>query len=575
MPCPTVATMTRPTGTAPSPLSRGCRSPCSRLRSSPLAVAGRGVARPRPTSGGAAHGRGADRGPGGPGAGRHDRPRHHPVPARPPRPRPPCCVAHGFGGTKASVDADARALVDRGFVVLAWTARGFGASGGQITLDSPDYEVADARALVDRLAARPEVVQDGPGDPRVGVTGGSYGGALALLLAGLRPRGSTRIGAADHLERPGPGPVPERRGGAAAPAGRHRGARPRSRAGRGVQAGRGPAVVLRRRPAPAPGRRSRGRGGAAGGDEPPAATTAATAARAAVGAPAAGSPRRCAPPTRRPPTTGPPPPRHPPTLLCAAPARPRSPTGSPRRRCSSRARRTRCSGSTRPTPTPGRSPRPAAPVRVLWYGGGHDGGAPDQRVRDAHRRAGSTTTSPATAPTRARAFSYTVASGVRTRRRHAHRAAPSRRRPTPAARPATPGRCPTQPLPLSRRRRRSRWSRPGGSPAAITSLPGLGGRRWAASATGSAAFTAELPGQSAVFRTRPGRRPAARGRHPAGRPHGRPGAGPGRAGRTRPVLFGKVYDGLRGRHRGRCSAAPSRRSGCAVPADGIAPPGSR
>src|SRR5690349_6908200 len=103
-------------------------------------------------------------------------------------PAPAVLVAHGFGGTKASVDADARALVDRGFVVLAWTARGFGASGGQIALDSPDYEVADARALVDRLAARPEVLQDGPGDPRVGVTGGSYGGALALLLAGYDRR---------------------------------------------------------------------------------------------------------------------------------------------------------------------------------------------------------------------------------------------------------------------------------------------------------------------------------------------------------------------------------------------------
>ena len=39
-------------------------------------------------------------------------------------PAPAVLVAHGFGGTKASVDADARALVDRGFVVLAWTARG-------------------------------------------------------------------------------------------------------------------------------------------------------------------------------------------------------------------------------------------------------------------------------------------------------------------------------------------------------------------------------------------------------------------------------------------------------------------
>src|SRR5215207_2001935 len=103
-------------------------------------------------------------------------------------PAPAVLVAHGFGGTKSSVDADARALVDRGFVVLTWTARGFGASGGQIALDSPDFEVADARALVDRLAANPDVVQDGPGDPRVGVTGGSYGGALALLLAGYDSR---------------------------------------------------------------------------------------------------------------------------------------------------------------------------------------------------------------------------------------------------------------------------------------------------------------------------------------------------------------------------------------------------
>ena len=46
-----------------------------------------------------------------------------------PTPAPAVLVAHGFGGTKASVDADARALVDRGFVVLTWTARGFGASG--------------------------------------------------------------------------------------------------------------------------------------------------------------------------------------------------------------------------------------------------------------------------------------------------------------------------------------------------------------------------------------------------------------------------------------------------------------
>jgi ABC-2 type transport system ATP-binding protein len=97
-------------------------------------------------------------------------------------------VAHGFGGTKDSVAEDARELAGHGYVVLAYTARGFPGSDGQIALDSPDYEVADARQLVDWLATRPEVRLDRPGDPRVGVTGASYGGALALLLAGYDRR---------------------------------------------------------------------------------------------------------------------------------------------------------------------------------------------------------------------------------------------------------------------------------------------------------------------------------------------------------------------------------------------------
>ncbi|HZN19854.1 MAG TPA: alpha/beta fold hydrolase [Micromonosporaceae bacterium] len=100
------------------------------------------------------------------------------------RPVPAVLLAHGFGGTKNSVAQDAADLAELGYAVLAWTARGFGRSGGQIHLNSPDYEVRDAQQLLDWLAARPEVRLDAPGDPRVGVVGGSYGGALALLLAG-------------------------------------------------------------------------------------------------------------------------------------------------------------------------------------------------------------------------------------------------------------------------------------------------------------------------------------------------------------------------------------------------------
>ncbi|MFG1659378.1 alpha/beta fold hydrolase [Micromonospora chersina] len=96
---------------------------------------------------------------------------------------PAVLLAHGFGGTKESVRSDAEDLVARGYAVLTWTARGFGRSGGEIHLDSPDYEVRDAQRLLDRLAARPDIRLDATGDPRVGVVGGSYGGGLALLLA--------------------------------------------------------------------------------------------------------------------------------------------------------------------------------------------------------------------------------------------------------------------------------------------------------------------------------------------------------------------------------------------------------
>jgi len=101
---------------------------------------------------------------------------------------PAVMLAHGFGGSKTELRRDAEALARSGYVVLTYSARGFAGSGGSIMLDQPDYEVADARALIDWLAARPEVRLDAPGDPRVGVAGASYGGALALLAAGYDER---------------------------------------------------------------------------------------------------------------------------------------------------------------------------------------------------------------------------------------------------------------------------------------------------------------------------------------------------------------------------------------------------
>ena len=96
---------------------------------------------------------------------------------------PAILLAHGFGETKNAVRPEAEQLARAGFAVLTWSARGFGKSTGQIALDSPDYEVKDVEQLVSWLARQPRVLLDHPGDPRVGIAGASYGGAIALLAA--------------------------------------------------------------------------------------------------------------------------------------------------------------------------------------------------------------------------------------------------------------------------------------------------------------------------------------------------------------------------------------------------------
>ena len=101
---------------------------------------------------------------------------------------PALLLGHGFGGTKESVSEDAKELAGQGYAVLTWSARGHGTSTGEIHLNAPDYEVKDAQGLLDWLATQPFVRTDAAGDPRVGVVGGSYGGALALLLAGQDTR---------------------------------------------------------------------------------------------------------------------------------------------------------------------------------------------------------------------------------------------------------------------------------------------------------------------------------------------------------------------------------------------------
>ncbi|WP_333770006.1 alpha/beta fold hydrolase [Streptomyces sp. IBSBF 2435] len=102
--------------------------------------------------------------------------------------KPAVLLGHGFGGSKDDVRGQAESLAEHGYAVLTWSARGFGSSTGGIGLNAPDGEVADVSRLIDWLAARPDVRLDAPGDPRVGISGVSYGGAISLLAAGYDHR---------------------------------------------------------------------------------------------------------------------------------------------------------------------------------------------------------------------------------------------------------------------------------------------------------------------------------------------------------------------------------------------------
>ncbi|WP_079088791.1 alpha/beta fold hydrolase [Streptomyces scabiei] len=102
--------------------------------------------------------------------------------------RPAVLLGHGFGGSKNDVREQAEDLARDGYAVLTWSARGFGRSTGKIGLNDPKGEVADVSKLIDWLATRPEVQLDKKGDPRLGIAGASYGGAIALLTAGYDDR---------------------------------------------------------------------------------------------------------------------------------------------------------------------------------------------------------------------------------------------------------------------------------------------------------------------------------------------------------------------------------------------------
>src|SRR5262245_20402569 len=91
---------------------------------------------------------------------------------------PAVMLFHGLGSTRASVASIAQGyLANQGYAVLAYDARGHGASGGLVTLDGP-REIDDLRGAFDWLASRPDV-----SDTQIGAMGFSLGGGAVLRAA--------------------------------------------------------------------------------------------------------------------------------------------------------------------------------------------------------------------------------------------------------------------------------------------------------------------------------------------------------------------------------------------------------
>jgi len=96
---------------------------------------------------------------------------------------PAIVFLHGFGRERSDNNefVEAYGLVDQGYVLLTFDARGHGSSGGLVSVAGP-REVADARAVHAWLAARSDVA-----DARIGAWGISYGGGTIFnsLVAGV------------------------------------------------------------------------------------------------------------------------------------------------------------------------------------------------------------------------------------------------------------------------------------------------------------------------------------------------------------------------------------------------------
>ncbi|MFF8360338.1 CocE/NonD family hydrolase [Rhodococcus erythropolis] len=133
-------------------------------------------------------------------------------------PAPAILTTNGFGGSYKDQIPALQNFAENGYVGLTYSGLGFGGTSCKITLDSPAYDGVAASQLVsflggqegiaytDQALTQPypaltAVVQDSvdhsgapsTNDPRVGMTGGSYGGGIQFAAASVDPRIDTII----------------------------------------------------------------------------------------------------------------------------------------------------------------------------------------------------------------------------------------------------------------------------------------------------------------------------------------------------------------------------------------------
>jgi dienelactone hydrolase len=119
-------------------------------------------------------------------------------PANPAGPLPLVVLSHGWGGTAAGLDYQARAFAEAGYYALALDYRGWGQSDARLVLDGLDTgakprELREAVDPIDQATDLFNAIHWAMGEPlvdreRVGLWGTSFSGGLVAYVAARDPR---------------------------------------------------------------------------------------------------------------------------------------------------------------------------------------------------------------------------------------------------------------------------------------------------------------------------------------------------------------------------------------------------